>query len=104
MDSPARKIDLLSSPTRAGVLIMGAVAVTAAVFLFRNDARAVLLVLGGVAAVGLVLLGYGAAVNWSRHRKADPFKHALLGNAAATAGISEPARRAALEDLRKKFE
>lgn len=63
-----------------------------------------------VAAIGLVLVAallvaYRALLKWFAKRKAAPMTMALAGNAgAAPAGIADPARRAALDSLRKSFE
>ncbi len=59
----------------------------------------------GIVFVLLLLLIYKVILGWMRKRKANPLSQSLAGNAAAAPqGISEPARRARLDDLRRNFD
>jgi type VI protein secretion system component VasK len=85
------------------VLLLAAVGGGA--FFYRHDRNAMLIVLcGGLGVLALLFL-YGVFVRMARRRRAGPLEQALVRNTAATLrGISEPARRVVLDDLRKKFE
>ncbi len=65
-----------------------------------------LLIVGiGLVFVFLLFLAFRALVKWRAKRKANPLAQGIAGNAAATPqGISEPARRARLDDLRRNFD
>lgn len=76
----------------------------AALALFGGT-KAIYVVLAGMVAIGLLLLAYQAILGVMARRKAAPMERAIAGNAAtAPTGITEPARRARLDDLRKNFE
>ncbi len=60
---------------------------------------------GGAVAVALILVSYARVLRAWRQRQSLPMQRAILDNGAASPhAISEPARRAALDDLRKKFQ
>lgn len=59
----------------------------------------------GTAVLGLLMALFYWLVRKSRSRKARPMEKSLRDNTGATPqGVSEPARRARLDDLRKNFE
>jgi type VI protein secretion system component VasK len=75
-----------------------------AYLIFGNSTALVIIALGLVLVVALLYV-YRALLGWMRKRKANPLSQSLAGNAAAAPqGISEPARRARLDDLRRNFE
>ncbi|MCA8981724.1 MAG: hypothetical protein KDC14_16965, partial [Planctomycetes bacterium] len=52
-----------------------------------------------------LFVGFKRFVRWRRKRKASPFEHELASNSAASpSGVSEPAQRARLDDMRTQFE
>src|SRR5690349_11611273 len=103
MDSSSRTV--LSGPVKAGLAIMAGVVVLAEVYFFRQDSGAMLIVLIGTAIVALLLVAYAAFLQWSQRRRAVPLEKGVLANTAVSPyRVSEPARRAALDELRKKFE
>jgi hypothetical protein len=105
MDSSASNLELLPRPLRIAAITLFIVAVAAGGYFFRDDFNAVMIIIGGAAAIALLLLAYGALLKWRRRRRGRPLERAIIGNSAALPiSISEPARRAALDDLRKKFE
>jgi hypothetical protein len=64
-----------------------------------------LYMLVGFAIVGLIILLYSRWVKKLKKRKAKPLERGIADNAAATPqAVTDAARRAALEDLRKNFE
>lgn len=94
----------LPGSMKLGAAIVALAAVVGAVALFGGS-LAVWVALGGFLLVGLALLGYHAVLGLMAQRRAAPMTRALSGNAAASpSGITEPARRARLDDLRKNFE
>jgi hypothetical protein len=105
MDSSAPQLELLPRPLRIAAITLFLAAVAAGGYVFRDDFNAVMIIIGGAAAIALLLVGYGAILRWRRRRRGKPLERAIIGNSASLPmGISEPARRAALDDLRKKFE
>src|SRR3954447_14727970 len=72
---------------------------------FGHTEQAKLILLGGVLAVVLLLLLYKLLLGWLRRRKAAPMTRSILANSsAAPHGISDPAKRAKLDEMRKTFE
>ncbi len=88
----------------AGVL-GGASLMGLAYMLFNGNTTAMLIIVIGLVIVGCLLAFYKAILGWVRKRRANPLSQGLAGNAAAAPqGISEPARRARLDDLRRNFD
>ena len=85
---------------------IGAGAILGVAFLlFNGNPKAMLIVATGVLIVGLLLFVYRSILKMLQKRKANPLSMGIAGNAAAAPqGISEPARRARLDDLRRNFE
>jgi hypothetical protein len=74
-------------------------------FIFDGNKTALLIIALGMVLVFLLLAVYKALLGWMRKRRANPLTQGLAGNAAAAPqGISEPARRARLDDLRRNFD
>ena len=90
---------------KAGLALLGAAGVAGIIYAFADNRRAMLILVGGMVLVGLLLLAYKAVLSWSRKRKSAPMMRGVLNNAAvAPNAVSDPNSRAALDDLRKKFE
>jgi hypothetical protein len=74
-------------------------------YVTNGDGKAMLIVGVGMVAVILLLMAYKKVLGFVRKAKAHPLTQGLAGNAAAAPqGISEPARRARLDDLRRNFD
>ena len=59
----------------------------------------------GILLVVLLLFLFKLFLDWRKKRRSAPLEQGISGNAAAAPqGISEPARRARLDDLRRNFE
>lgn len=72
--------------------------------LFRNTS-AIYVLLAGLVLVGLLLIAYDLILKAMASRRAAPMEKSISSNAASSpTAISEPARRARLDDLRKNFE
>jgi type VI protein secretion system component VasK len=100
-----RTTNALSTPVKGALAIVFAVAIVAIVWCLRRDTFAALIVCGGTVLVALVLLGYALVLQRLRHRRSSPMAQAILNNSGASPNsISQPGRRAALDDLRKKFQ
>ncbi|HEY7115711.1 MAG TPA: type VI secretion protein IcmF/TssM N-terminal domain-containing protein [Tepidisphaeraceae bacterium] len=104
MDSSSSRI-VLSGPVKVGLAIMGAVVLLVEAYFFHQDSGAMLIILIGTLAVAALLVAYATFLQWSNKRRAVPLEKGVLANTAASPyRVSEPARRAALDELRKKFE
>ncbi len=106
---PLGRISGLPTPMKGvlGVVSGGAVLGIAYVLLGNspNKGPAMLVLTVGLIFVALLVLAFRALVKWNQKRKANPMAMGIAGNAAAAPqGISEPARRARLDDLRRNFE
>lgn|GEM_PF-835227 len=74
-------------------------------FLYMFSGSAFLIILIGMVLVGLMLAAYAYILKRRKKRRAAPLERELMDNAGATPqGVSEPAQRALLDDLRKRFE
>lgn len=96
---------IMSLPGRAkvGAGLAGAVVLIGAVAMFSPKLAPILLL--GLAVVVLALGLYKAVLKWADKRKAKPFERKLAENAgAAPMGVGDAARRARLDDMRRKFE
>ena len=107
--SAIRSIPGLPTPVKVMAGVAGGGSVLLAVFLLLGDSpsrnKAMFIVLVGIICVALLFVAFKALVNWGKKRKANPLTQGIAGNAAAAPqGISEPARRARLDDLRRNFE
>ena len=107
--SAIRSIPSLPTPVKVMAGVAGGGSVLLAVFLLLGDSpsrnKAMLIVLVGILCVALLFVAFKALINWFKKRKANPLTQGIAGNAAAAPqGISEPARRARLDDLRRNFE
>lgn len=89
---------------KIGAIVAAILGVLGVLALFRGT-TALYVVLAGLVFLGLLLLGYKAIREFISRRKAAPMERSLASNAAmAPLGITEPARRARLDDLRKNFD
>lgn len=94
----------LSLVGKVVVLVAIGLVIAPLAYIFRGG-MALWVVLGGLLMVILLLAGFQAILAARARKQASPFERALSGASAATPmGISEPARRARLDDLRKSFE
>jgi hypothetical protein len=94
----------MPAPVKAGAVLAGGGSLMTALY-FVVGSRVFPIVLMGVVVVGLLLVVYKMVLKGMEKRKANPFAKSLEQNsAAAPQGISEPAKRARLDDLRKNFE
>lgn len=104
MSSPLDSFQNLPGPAKAGLTLAAGGGIVAAIGAFLGP-QGFIVILVGVALVGLLLAGYKMLLKALEKRKANPFAKSLAQNsAAAPQGISEPAKRARLDDLRKNFE
>jgi hypothetical protein len=95
----------MSAPMKAGVGTAGGATALAVTWLIVGNSTAMLIAVAGIVCVALAFLAFRAIVKWNAKRKASPLAQGIAGNAAAAPqGISEPARRARLDDLRRNFE
>ncbi|MFM9996879.1 MAG: type VI secretion protein IcmF/TssM N-terminal domain-containing protein [Phycisphaerales bacterium] len=94
----------LPPAAKAGVALASGAGILASVALLLS-AQAAYTLAAGLALLAALLLGYRALLKWHGKRKAAPMTQALAGNAgSAPMGIADPARRAALDGMRKSFE
>ncbi|MEN0020213.1 MAG: type VI secretion protein IcmF/TssM N-terminal domain-containing protein [Planctomycetota bacterium] len=85
-----------------GVAAVGAIAGPLVVL---ASVEVLLVVVGGAVAVGLLLVLYRVVLSWLDKRKSQPFERQLAQNAAAAPkGVGDAAKRARLDDLRRKFD
>jgi hypothetical protein len=93
----------LPPPFKIAFVALGAGSLAGLITLLPREIRVPVLI--GLACVGLILLAYHRLLKKLQKRKATPFERGIAENAAATPqGVTEAARRAALEDLRKSFQ
>ena len=100
------RLGALPGPAKAGLsLVMGGSLIGVAYLALGGSKKAVMvLAIGLVCVFGSIVL-YQFVLKLFQKRKASPLSQGLAGNAAAAPqGISEPARRARLDDLRRNFE
>lgn len=103
--SAVQQFQTLPTPVKAVVALTSGVGILGTVQLMTGDAAVVGIVAIGIVAVAGLLVGYKFLLGWLRKRKAAPMERAIMDNSsAAPHSISEPARRARLDDLRKSFE
>jgi hypothetical protein len=95
----------LPTPVQIIAGVIGSVAILGLAYELFGNTTALIIIAAGIIVVILLLVLYKAILGWMRKRKANPLSQGLAGNAAAAPqGISEPARRARLDDLRRNFE
>lgn len=72
---------------------------------FGGSSTALIVIVAGLVVIGGLLAGYVLLLKMLQKRKAAPMEKSIAGNAAAApTGITEPARRARVDDLRKNFD
>jgi len=102
----ANRLGSLPGPAKAilGILTGGSIIGIAYLALGGSTKAVLVLTIGLIAVFGVIVL-YQFFLKAIQKRKANPLSQGLAGNAAAAPqGISEPARRARLDDLRRNFE
>lgn len=103
--SPLSAISNMPGPAKVGLAAAGGAGILAVVYLMTNDAKVIAIVAVGMVLVSALVCLWRWFVGWSRKRKAAPLERAILDNTSANPNsISEPARRARLDDLRRSFE
>ncbi|HSI36524.1 MAG TPA: type VI secretion protein IcmF/TssM N-terminal domain-containing protein, partial [Tepidisphaeraceae bacterium] len=97
--------NLLGVWAKVGLALMGAGAIGAAAWFYPGDWVILGIVAGGVLVVALLLMVLALILRGRQRGKAQPLERAVFANAASQPQrVSEPSRRAMLDDLRKKFE
>jgi hypothetical protein len=94
-------------PVKVGLLVItgGGIITGAWYVLARLPRRISMIVIIGFAVVALLVMLYVRFLKRIRKRKAAPMEQGIMENtSAAPQGVSEPARMARLDDLRKRFE
>ncbi|MHC5061575.1 MAG: type VI secretion protein IcmF/TssM N-terminal domain-containing protein [Planctomycetota bacterium] len=97
----------LPMPLKIGILaITGGGIMTGMWYLLASLPRWIsIIVIIGIAVVGLLVAIYARFLKHLRKRKAAPMEQGIMENvSAAPQGVSEPAKMARLDDLRKQFE
>jgi hypothetical protein len=104
--SPLSHISNMPGPAKVGVAAAGGAGIMALLWMITGGNRtAIIVVAVGMVLVSLLVALYRWMLGWSRRRKAAPLERGILDNSASAPNtISEPARRARLDDLRKSFE
>jgi hypothetical protein len=104
--SAVNKLGGLPPPAKAGLsLLCGGSLIGVAYMAFSGNKVAVLILTIGLVVVFGMLVLYKFILKLLSKRKSNPLSMGIAGNAAAAPqGISEPARRARLDDLRRNFE
>src|SRR6478752_8261293 len=73
--------------------------------MLKPDKRTILIILIGIAVLLVLLTVYRLLLKWIRARRSRPFAEMVTGAAGgAPNAITNPAQRAALDDLRRSFE
>lgn len=104
MNQLLNRFTQLSRAVQLIVVLVG-LAVLISAFILLQSPKAIAAFVAGLAVVGLLLIGYEHILARGQGRRLAPLEQAIRGNsAAAFVAISEPARRARLDDLRKNFE
>ncbi len=87
------------------VIAVLALAFAGAIVMIFGGALAIYVVLAGLVVIGLMLGLYRGILSMMAKRKAAPMERSISSNAGMTPlGITEPARRARVDDLRKNFD
>ncbi|TVQ62656.1 MAG: hypothetical protein EA378_04825 [Phycisphaerales bacterium] len=94
----------LPPAAQAGAVLVTGGGLMGALFAF-GDGRVIAIVLGGLVVVALLLVVYKLLLKQADKRKSRPFEQGLADNSStAPQDLSDPARRASMDALRKKFE
>jgi len=93
----------LPPPFKIAFVVLGGGSLAGLITFLPKQIRVPILI--GLACVALIVLVYHRLLKRLQKRKAAPFERGIADNAAATPqAVTEAARRAALEDLRKNFQ
>jgi hypothetical protein len=105
MSSSPGGTDALGGLTKLGVAVLAGAAIAGSATMLKPDRRTMMIIVVGMAAA-VVLLGlYRLLLKWVRSRRSRPFSAMVTGAAGgAPNAITNPAQRAALDDLRRSFE
>src|SRR5438477_126504 len=105
MEDSASDIMQVSPLAKVSTAVVASAGVMALVYVFTRNISALVIIGAGIAVVAMLLVAYRYVLMALQKRRAAPFERGILRNsAAAPHAISEPARRARLDDLRKSFE
>ncbi|MEX2217761.1 MAG: type VI secretion protein IcmF/TssM N-terminal domain-containing protein [Phycisphaerales bacterium] len=100
--SGLQHIQNMPAPVKAGGILVGGGSFLAVLTVMLPKAVPALLI--GIVVVGLLLVLYRFVLKLLDKRKSNPFAKSIQQSSAAPAAISEPAKRARLDDLRRTFE
>ncbi len=106
MTSLLTRFMTLPMPVRAGLVVVSGGGLMMAVFVLAQGSNAAMFALvTGLAVIAALAAAWKLVQKKRAGKKAKPLERDLAGNAAAApSGVSEPAKRAALDDLRKRFD
>ena len=94
----------MPAATRIVIAVL-ALAFAGAIVMIFGGALAIYVVLSGLVVIGLMMGLYRGILAMMAKRKAAPMERSISSNAGMTPlGITEPARRARVDDLRKNFD
>jgi hypothetical protein len=97
--------DALGGLTKLGLAVLVGAALVGGVVMLKPDKRTILIILIGIAVLLVLLTIYRLLLKWIRARRSRPFAEMVTGAAGgAPNAITNPAQRAALDDLRRSFE
>ncbi len=105
MSSGVPSFSNLPTPVKAGVLLAGGGGVTGAALMLAQNTQYLVVVVVGIAVVALLLGLYKWYLRVRQKSKSTPFARLIARNAgSAPQAVTDPAKRARLDDLRKRFE
>ncbi|MDX2016190.1 MAG: type VI secretion protein IcmF/TssM N-terminal domain-containing protein, partial [Planctomycetota bacterium] len=97
--------DNLPAPLKMGLMVISAGGLLGVVYLFVKDPTLLMWIGGGIAIIMILLFLYRLILAWRDKAKGSPFAKLIAGSASGGAGAAmDPAKKARMDDLRKKFE
>lgn len=93
----------MKGPLRSALIVLGVVAILAVLTLAGLPKGLMLVIAGGMLVVGLLILAWQFVIQLADRGKSGPFAKLIAGSAGG-GQIADPAMKARLDDLRKKFE
>src|SRR4051812_33077611 len=97
--------DPWGAAVKAGIAATCGAGIIAAATMLGLNGKAMLIVLGGVVAVVVLVTIYKIILRVMRARRSAPFARMVRSAASGTPNaITQPAQRAALDDLRRSFD
>jgi hypothetical protein len=105
MALPLHSFRSLPTPMKIALGVLGGAGLVGLVYLPFRSGRVMWVFLVGLIVVALLLAAYRFVLKALRKRKASPFEQGLVDHSGATPqAVTEPARRARLDELRRNFE